>query len=122
MVMSPAELLLLDFRCVALLYNIISTRLFYIVRLLRPSLLYMKLLFNDGLAMTRLRQNEEKIKPTASRHCEACQIEWTSLLAVVASRSKLNFSTPPSCHVEPLTIFIYKFDEIKARHLRLVDL
>ena len=29
--------------------------------------------------------------------------------------------TPP-CHVEPLAIFIYKFDEIEVRHLRLVNL
>ena len=94
---------------------------FYIIRLLRPSLLKLKLFLNDGLAMTRLRKNEEKTKPTTSRHCEACLVKYTSLLIVVASRSNLNFSTPPSCHVEPLTIIIYKFDESKARHLRLVD-
>ena len=39
--------------------------------------------------MTRLRMNNEKQKPTESRHCEVCQVEFTILLIVMASRSKL---------------------------------
>jgi hypothetical protein len=60
--------------------------------LLRPSSLKVKLLLNDGLAMTKLRVKEEKIKPADSRHCEACRIDCTSLLFVMASRSKLKKS------------------------------
>ena len=63
-----------------------------------------------------------KIKLADFRHCEACQLEYTNFLIVAASRSKLNFNTNPSCHVEPPAIVICKFDEIEARHLRLVDL
>src|SRR4030095_935393 len=98
-------------------------QLFYIIlRLLRPSFPKRKLFLNDGLAMTRPRKDEEETNLTASRHCEACRIDCRSLLNAMASRSKLNFITNPSCHVEPLTIFIYKLEEIKTRHLTSVDL
>ena len=63
--------------------------------------------------MTRLRRNEEKTKSTDSRHCEACQIEWTNLLVVVASRSKLNFATAHTFHVEPLTIIITNLMQVR---------
>ena len=90
-----------------------------VLRLLRPFFTKIEICFlNHGLAMTRACWAGGYFKLTDPRHCEACQAERTNLLIAAASRSKLNISTTLSCHVEPRTTPIYKFDESKAKHLR----
>ena len=83
---TPTEFISLPFY---LLYAGGSFGAINVLRLHQPSLLKLKLLSNDGLAMTRLSRNGEKEEPTTSRHYEACPVKYTSLLIIVASRSKL---------------------------------